>query len=196
MPTIAGELQTSTEDATQCEGLADFSCGDGRLIAEGAVNRIVAGCRNGKLGESTLRVTRELPQGALVGLAAIEWPGLLFRHPSLDGDAYADAAYIVVLSLAEDYRGGYRTKDGEPLSHVLMGDALRHIASESDGEIPPVQAIIDPNNGPSRALADHFGFIQPLVTKPDLWYVRPRGLPLEEPTGKGNAADEKGGEEG
>jgi hypothetical protein len=186
MPTIAGELQTSTEDATECEDLADFSCGDGRLSAEGAVNRIVTSCRNGKLPGVTLRVTREHPPGSLVGVAAVEWPGLVLRHPGLKGDAYADAAYIAVLSLTSAYRGSYRTKEGEPLSHILMGDALRHIASKSDGEIPPVQAIIDPGNGPSKALVEHFGFIQPLLTEPDLWYVRPRGLPLEEP------AEEKG----
>lgn len=181
MPSVVGELRTSTEDATQCEDLADFSCGDGRLTAEGAVNRIVASCRNGKLPDTALRVTREHPPGALVGLSAIEWPGLVLRHPELNGDAYADAAYIAVLSLAAAYRGGYETPAGEPLSHVLMKDALGHIASESGGEMPPVQAIIDPNNGPSRTLVEHFGFIKPLPTEPDLWYVRPRGLPVEEP---------------
>jgi hypothetical protein len=180
MPTVAGELRTSTEDATQCEDLADFSCGDGRLTAEGAVNRIVASCQNGKLPGATLRVTREYPPGALVGLSAIEWPGLVLRHPELNGDAYADAAYIAVLSLTEAYRGSCQTPAGEPLSHVLMKDALAHIASESGGEMPPVQAIIDPSNDPSRVLVEHFGFTKPLPTEPDLWYVRPRGLPLEE----------------
>ena len=114
-----------------------------------------------------------------MGLAVIEWPGLVLRHPSLGGDAYADAAYIAVLSLSRKYRGGYRTQKGEPLSHALMVDALRHIGSVADGEIPPVQAIIDPQNGPSRDLCEHFGFIQPFVTEPDLWYVRPRGLSIK-----------------
>jgi hypothetical protein len=182
MPTIAGKLQTSTEDAAECDELVDFSCGDGRLAAEGAVERIVAGCRAGKLQNVTFRVTREVPAGTLVGVTAIEWPGLVLRHPSLNGDAFADAAYIAVLSLSEAYRGGYRTKEGKPLSHVLMTDALRHIGSEIDGEMPPVQAIIDPQNRPSKALFEHFGFIQPIETEPDLWYVRPRGLPLEAPT--------------
>jgi hypothetical protein len=193
MPTIAGELQTSTEDATQCEDLADFSCGDGRLAAEGAVNRIVTSCRNGKLPGITFRVTREYPpeSGSLVGVSAVEWPGLVLRHPGLQGDAYADAAYIAVLSLASAYRGGYRTKEGEPLSHVLMDDALRYIATESEGEIPPVQAIIDPSNGPSRTLVERFGFIQPLPTEPDLWYVRPRGLPLGESEADDAKAEQK-----
>jgi hypothetical protein len=190
MPTVAGELRTSTEDATDCEDLAEFSCGDGRLAAEGAVNRIVAGCRNGKLPGATLRVTREHPPGALVGLSAIEWPGLVLRHPNLNGDAFADAAYIAVLSLAEAYRGSYETATGEPLSHVLMKDALGHIANKSGGEMPPVQAIIDPKNGPSRVLVEGFGFIKPLPTEPDLWYVRPRGLSLEE-SAEGKAGDEE-----
>lgn len=183
MPTIAGELQTCTEDATECDDLVDFSCGDGRLSAEAAVERIVAGCRSGGLPGVTLRATREVPPGTLVGITAIEWPGLVLRHPDFPGDAYADAAYIAVLTLSEQYRGGYRTQDGEPLSHALMADALRSIALAVDGEIPPVQAIVDPLNAPSRALCAHFGFIQPIVTEPDLWYVRPRGLPLGEPSG-------------
>lgn len=188
MPTIAGELQTCTEDATECGDLVNFSCGDGRLSAEAAVERIVAGCRSGKLPGATLRVTRETPQGMLVGITAIEWPGLVFRHPDFPGDAYVDAAYIVVLTLSEQYRGGYRTQGGEPLSHALMTDALRSIALAVDGEMPPVQAIVDPRNVPSRTLCEHFGFNQPIQTEPDLWYVRPRGLPLEESLGEGKEA--------
>lgn len=193
MPTIAGELLTSTEDATKCEDLVDFSCGDGRLPAEGAVERIVAGCRAGRLRDVIFRVTREAPPGTLVGVTAIEWPGLVLRHPSLNGDAFADAAYIVVLSLSAEYRGGYRTQRGEPLSHVLMTDALQHIGSEAEGQMPPVQAIIDPQNARSRALCERFGFIQPIVTEPDLWYLRPRGLPLEEPEGEEGAEGEEAG---
>jgi hypothetical protein len=191
MPTIAGELQTSTEDATGCDDLVDFSCGDGRLAAEGAVERIVAGCRAGKLPNVTFRVTREVPPGTLVGVAAIEWPGLVLRHPSLNGDAFADAAYIAVLSLNEAYRGGYQTNEGKPLSHVLMTDALRHIGLKADSQMPPVQAIIDPRNRPSLALCEHFGFIQPIETEPDLWYVRPRGLPLEGPRDGTEAGNEE-----
>lgn len=191
MPTIAGELQTCTEDATECGDLVDFSCGDGRLSAEAAVERIVAGCKSGKLPGVTLRVTRETPPGMLVGITAIEWPGLVLRHPDFPGDAYADAAYIAVLALSEQYRGGYRTQDGEPLSHALMADALRFIASAVDGEMPPVQAIIDSRNVPSRTLCEHFGFIQPIVTEPDLWYVRPRGLSPEEPSSEGKKAEDE-----
>lgn len=142
--------------------------------------------------DATLRVTREMPQRALVGVTAIERPGLVLRHPSLNGNAFADAAYIAVLSLAEEYRGGYRSKDDEPLSHILMKDALRYIGAKTEGEIPPVQAIIDPQNVPSRSLCEHFGFIQPIVTEPDLWYVRPRGLPLDKgPDDVKDADDEK-----
>jgi hypothetical protein len=63
-----------------------------------------------------------------------------------------------------------------------MKDALDYIDSDTASEMPPVQAIIDPQNAPSRSLCEHFGFIQPIMTEPDLWYVRPRGLPLEEPS--------------
>jgi hypothetical protein len=181
MPTIEGELRTSTEAATECDDLDGFTCGDGRLVAEAAVGRIVNGCRKGKLPNATLRVTREMPAGALVGLAAIEWPGLVLRHPALNGDAFSDSAYIAVLSLAKEYRGGYETPGGEPVSHVLMRDALKHIAAKAEGEIPPVQAIIDPNNAPSQNLCEEFGFVRPIETEPDLWYMRPRGLPVEGP---------------
>jgi hypothetical protein len=184
MPTIAGELSTSTEDATECADLAEFSCGDGHLAAEGVVERIISACRTGEKEVVTFRVTREMPPGHLVGLAAIDWPGLVYRSPAFPRDAFEDAAYIAVISLAARYRGGYTTADGKPLSHVLLADALEHISADSESEeMPPVQAIIEPANVRSRALFEHFGFIQPVVTSPDLWYLRPRGLPLGEPEG-------------
>lgn len=183
MPEIAGELHSSSEDATECSELESFSCGDGRLpSAEGAVQRIVAKHRGGGVKGTTFRVTREYPAGSLVGVAAIEWPGLIYRHPSFPTAAFADAALIDVLSLAEAYRGGFRSASGERLGDVLMRDALQFIESESEEQlIVPVQAIISPENLPSQALATRFGFKKPFDTEPDLWYLRPRGLPIAPP---------------
>lgn len=42
MPIIAGELQTDTENATDCADLATFSCGDKRHSYEDTVERIIA----------------------------------------------------------------------------------------------------------------------------------------------------------
>jgi hypothetical protein len=179
MPTIAGELRTSTEDATQVEDLAEFSCGDGRLAAERTVENIVAAYHSGRQ-QATLRVTREVPDGALVGVVAIEWKGAVLRNPLFPVDAYSDAAYIAVLTLSGQYRGGYTTQDGASLSHALLLDALQHIADVNDGSMPPVQAIIEAANAPSRALFESFGFTQPIVTSPDLLYIRPRALPIQE----------------
>jgi hypothetical protein len=178
MPTIAGELETCTEDATNCDDLVDFSCGDGRLPAEQTVEKIVAAYRSGRQS-ATLRVTREMPCRTLVGLTAIEWKGPVLRNPRFPMDGYGDAAYIAVLTLSEQYRGGYRSKGGTPLSRVLLIDALHHIADRNGGAVPPVQAIIESANAPSRALFESLGFEQPVVTSPDLLYVRPRGLPIE-----------------
>ena len=178
MPTIAGELRTCTEDATQCGDLVDFSCGDGRLVAERTVERIVASLRSDRRRNATVRITREVPGGALVGLVAIEWPGIKVRHADFPSDAYSDAAYIAVITLSNAFRGGYVSQAGQPLGEVLLEGALGFIASRNDGDIPPVQAIIEEENKPSRDLFERYGFEQPIVTNPDLWYVRPRGLSL------------------
>lgn len=178
MPTIAGELRTSTEDASECDELTGFSCGDGRLAAEATVERIVAAYCSGEQN-ATLRVTREMPEETLVGVVAIEWKGPVLRNPLFPVDAFGDAAYIAVLTLSEHYRGGYKTQESTPLGRALLLDALRHISEVTDGAIPPVQAIIEAANAPSRALFESFGFKQPIITSPDLLYIRPRGLPIE-----------------
>jgi ribosomal protein S18 acetylase RimI-like enzyme len=180
MPEIAGELQTCTESTDECTELAEFSCGDGRHPAEAAVERIVADHCGNKRSDISLLVTREMPSKALVGLAIIHWKGLVLEHPSFDDDGYEDATYIAVLALSAQYRGGYTLPDGTPLSSILLREALRHIAEEAEGEIPPVQAVIEPSNGLSRALVESFGFVQPIETSPDLLYVRPRGLTVED----------------
>lgn len=179
MPEIAGELQTCTESTDECIELAEFSCGDGRHPAEAAVERIVADHCGNKRSDISLLVTREMPSKALVGLTIIHWKGLVLEHPSFDEDAYEDAVYIAVLALSAQYRGGYTLPDGTPLSSILLREALCHLAEGTENEIPPVQAVIEPSNGLSRALVESFGFVQPIETSPDLLYVRPRGLAVE-----------------
>lgn len=180
MPEIAGELQTCTETTDECTELAEFSCGDGRHSAEAAVERIVADHCGNKRSDITLLATRETPSKALVGLTILHAEGLVLEHPSFEDGAYKDAVYIAVISLSAQYRGGYTLPDGTPLSSVLLREALRHIAEEAEGEIPPVQAVIEPGNGLSRTLFESFGFEQPIETTPDLLYVRPRGLAIED----------------
>ncbi len=176
MPTIEGELQTRTEDAERCAELSHFSCGDGRLDAEGVVESIVAEHHAGEHPLATLRVTRLLPSGSLVGLTAIEWKGVHFEHPLFPMAAYRDAAYVAVIALSAQYRGGYTSCDGLSLSDVLLIDVLRHICLSRNGTMPPVQALIAPDNWPSRNLFARYGFVQPIVTEPDLLYIRPRNL--------------------
>jgi ribosomal protein S18 acetylase RimI-like enzyme len=180
MPEIAGELQTCTETTGECAELAEFSCGDGRHPAEAAVERIIADHCGNKRSDISLLVTREMPSNALVGLTIVHSKGLILEHPSFEGDAYKDAVYIAAVALSAQYRGGYTLPDGTPLSSVLLREALRHIAEEAEAEIPPVQAVIEPGNGLSRTLFESFGFVQPIETSPDLLYVRPRGLAVED----------------
>jgi len=179
MPTIAGELQTRTEDPTACDGLSDFRCGDGRLKAEAAVEDIVAEYRSGEDLSVITRVTREFPSGAIVGVAGIKRRGLRLRHPRLREDAYRDAALIEVVALSAPYRG-HATSNGQPLSQLVLTDALSHIASISDEGIPPIQAVISPENRPSIAMVETHSFVMlDPPTLPDRLYVRPRDLRIE-----------------
>lgn len=180
MPTLAGELQTHTEDAASCVGLPDFRCGDGRLRAEAAVEEIIEEYRSGEDLSVVTRVTRELPSGAIVGIAGIKRRGLRLRHPRLQEDAYQDAALMEVVALNAPYRGRYETRAGQPLSQFILVDALNHVASFSDGGIPPVQAVISPENLPSQAMAEAQGFVMlDPPTMPDRLYVRPRNLKID-----------------
>jgi len=190
MPTIAGELQTRTEDATACAGLSDFRCGDGRMGVEATVDEIIADYISGEDLSVTTRITREVASRAIVGIAGIKRRGIRLRHPRLEEDAYRDAALIEVLALNAPYRGGYVARDGQPLSQMILTDALRYIASLFEGRTPPVQAVISPENRPSRSMVEAQGFVmlEP-PTMPDLLYVRPRDLPIADPArviGKGD----------
>lgn len=177
MPVIAGELRTSTEGAADCSGLDEFSCGDGRIDAEETVEDIVGDYAGGLNSFVTLRVTRELPKGDLVGVAGIEDGGVGYDHPLFQMDDWKDPVYLAVLTLSAAYRGRFVTQDGTPLSHVLMRDALEFLSSQNGGVVPSVQAVIAQENAPSRILAQAFGF-EMIPTLGNLLYVRPKGLPL------------------
>jgi hypothetical protein len=183
MPAIAGELRTSTEDAAVCPGLADFSCGDGRIKAEKTVDGIVEDYANGLIASVTLRVTREYPSKRLVGVVGIEDGGVGYDHPLFQMEDWTDPVYLAVITLSASYRGSYVSRDGVPLSRVLMRDALEFLASREGGVVPSVQAVIAKENSPSRALAQFFGF-EMIPTAGDLLYVRPKGLPIRSETGK------------
>jgi len=184
MPIIEGTLQTDTEVAAECADLAAFSCGDGRLpAAEDDVNAIVAELHGGDYPDAVLRVTREMPVGTLVGIAAIEpRKGPIIDHPVIPEKDNEDAAYVVVLTLSGGYRGSYTCKDGRPLSEVLVLEALRYLVTENDGAIPPVQAVIARANTPSREMVERYGFVNPIETIGDRFYIRARNLPLPSGT--------------
>ncbi len=173
MPIIEGELQTSSEDTAGCADLDAFSCGDKRHSYEETVERIVAYHHARAQHPSvTLRVTWELPARTLVGLCVILWKyGPKMEHPLLDGPEYQDAAYIDVITLSDRYRGGFTCPDGTPVSDFVLIEALRHI-EDHEGAMPIVQAVIERANTPSQELFARYGFRQPIVTEPDLLYVR------------------------
>ncbi len=182
MPRLKGELQTTIEDPTTCEGLADFVCGDGTQHAEDVVEAIVRQIRAGERPSATFLVTRVLPSGALVGISAIQWRGVVVEHPDFPSDAYQDAAYIAVLSLHKSYRcRGERWTccRGRPLSEVLLREALTHIAlTAGTSFIPPVQAFVDPNNDPCLDLIRDHGFEVQMEWPEELLLIRGRDLPL------------------
>jgi hypothetical protein len=180
MPAIEGELRTFTKDKDRCGvDLAGFTCGDGRIGAEQTVDRIVRSYAAGQNSVPTLRLTREFPEGKLVGLVAIEDGGVGYAHPLFEMPDWKDPVYIALLTLSSDYRGGYAAQDGTPLSHLLLRDlrdALKFVAAR-DGAIPPMQAVIAPENRLSRRLFEEHGF-EMIPTAPDLLYIRPRDLAI------------------
>jgi hypothetical protein len=178
MPAIDGDLVTATEDVVGCGDLDGFSCGDGRIDAEAEVDGIVEDYVNDLLPDAIVRVTREQPSNRVVGLTAVEYRGVEYEHPLFEMDDWKGSVYLAVLTLAVGFRGSYVSKDGVPLSHVLMKDILNFLATRNDGVIPPVEAAIARDNGPSLALARHFGF-NPIPTLGYALYMRPRGLAIQ-----------------
>lgn len=173
MPLIEGELVTSTESAEECLELASFSCGDKRHPHEATVERIIGYFRDGEIQGAAMRVTREAPSGTLVGLSILRFKaGPIIRHRLIREAQYESATYVHVIALSADYRGDFRcTSDAVQLSDFLIAETLRYI-SEHEGEMPVVQALIEPSNERSREMCFRNGFEQPFVTSPDLLYVR------------------------
>lgn len=172
MPVIEGELVTRTESVGECLELASFSCGDKRHRHEETVERIVGHFREGRIAGATLRVTREMPSAALVGLSILELrAGPYIRHRLISEDEYRDATYAHVVALSAQYRGGYTCLDGIPVSDFIVAEMLRYIRRR-EGTMPVVQALIEPDNELSREMCFRNGFEQPFVTSPDLLYVR------------------------
>lgn len=178
MPTIPGELRTAVEDPTTCAELADLTCGDARLHAEDVVEQIIGILHRGEWPSATMLVTREMPSGTMVGLSAIRWEPISVQSPDFPADAYQDAVYLAVLTLTERFRGRYTSRDGQPLSEVLANEAYCHIAAARSGEMPPVQAIVDFDNGPSLALTRTQGFEVHMTFEDtrELLLVRPHDL--------------------
>jgi hypothetical protein len=178
MPTISGELITAVEDPTACAELAELACGDARLHAEEVVEQIIGILRRGEWPSATTLVTREMPSGTIVGLSVIRWEPISIQSPDFPADAYPDAVYLAVLTLAERFRGRYTSRDGQPLSEVLANEAYCHIASVRTGEMPPIQAFVDFDNAPSLELTRKQGFEVHMEFDDtrELLLVRPRGL--------------------
>jgi hypothetical protein len=178
MPTISGELETAVEDPTTCAELVDFTCGDARRHAEDVVEQIIEQLRMGERPEATMLATREVRTGTLVGVSASEPNPILVESAQFPMSAYQDAIYLAVITLTEGRRGRYTSADGQPLSEVLLNEALCEIASAYSDEMPPVQAWVDPENAPSLDMAMAHGFEVQLEEPHELLLVRPRGLGL------------------
>jgi hypothetical protein len=176
MPTISGELHTAVEDPRMCAELADFTCGDARRHAEEVVEQIIGILHRGEWPSATMLVTREMPSGRMVGLSAIRWEPVRVQHPSFPEDAYQDAVYLAVLTLCEDFRGRYTSREGQPLSEVIANEAYCHITSLRPDYMPPIQAWVDPDNTPSLDLSKAEGFEIHVEWPNELLLVRPRGL--------------------
>jgi hypothetical protein len=176
MPRMEGDLETQTE--IECADLIGFSCGDGRLGAvEDEVDELVNDIYAGQFPDAVLRVTREMPAGMLVGIAAVESN----KGPQIEQipvEENRDAAFIVVVALSNKYRGRKTSKQGQSLSGILIFDALRYLAEANGGTVPPIQGVIGNSNMPSRELAAQYGFECVLSGIGASFYVRPRGHPL------------------
>jgi hypothetical protein len=186
MPTVAGDLVSCTEVATNCADLPGFRCGPGTLFpkAEKEVDDIIALACDPTAPERknmTLRVTREVPPGAIVGVAGLERGPLAIQHPKYRPHAYKDAAYVATIGLSEHYRDAedpFRTRDGDRLGDVLMVDLLRYVKKNWRGGMPWCLALVDPDNGPSRDLFERHDFELFLPLPADSLFRRPKNLKL------------------
>lgn len=148
-----GDLRTRIEDATGCGELDGFTCGDGHLRAERVIDEIFAAAHAGSWPRSTLRVTRDMRSGALVGACLIAPGPIPVKHPRLTAHAYRNAPYIAGIGLFKEHRG--RTRGDH-----LLRDALEHIKRTTRGGMPRVLALIAPDNEPALKLFQRHGFEQ------------------------------------
>ncbi|HEX3909898.1 MAG TPA: hypothetical protein VHW67_04250 [Solirubrobacteraceae bacterium] len=135
-----------------------------------------------------LRVTREEPPGAVVGVAGLESGGLAIQHPKYTPHAYKDAQYVAVIGLSEPYRSldpddPFTSKEGERLGDVLMLDLLRYVKKNTRGGMPWILALVNPDNGPSCALFERHGFEQFIRfgVGSDALFRRPKNLKVPRP---------------
>jgi hypothetical protein len=184
MPTLAGDLVSRTEDATSCADLKSFRCGTGTIFpkAEKEVDDIIANACNLNVPERKnmiVRVTREVPPSAIVGVSGLEQGGIAFPHPKFTPHAYKDAAYVAVIGLSEHYRDDqdpFRTREGGRLGDVVLHDLLLHVKKTWRGGMPWVLALVDPDNESSRDLFERHDFRLFLESTPDSLFRRPKNL--------------------
>src|SRR5271167_1800727 len=121
-PALTGDLVAGLVNPTTCVDLLGFRCGPGTTFprAEKEVNNLIAQCCARTVGREkvSIRVTREVPPGTLVGVTGLERGSPNIQHPKFRGHFYNGAAYVAVIALSERYRDDkdpYRTKEGERL---------------------------------------------------------------------------------
>jgi hypothetical protein len=195
MPTLTGDFVARTEDATKCADLHSFKCGPGTIFpkAEKEVDNIVSVCCAGvpPRQNTIIRVTREEPPGAIVGVTGLERGGLTIQHPKYTPHAYKDAAYVAVIGLSEHYRDdqdSFRTKYGGRLGDFLLHDLLLHVKKTWRGGMPWVLALVDPANNASRLLFERHDFELFIDLGPgsDALFRRPKNLKVPPLDGVGN----------
>jgi ribosomal protein S18 acetylase RimI-like enzyme len=96
-----------------------------------------------------LRIAEDPANGALIGVCA--------THARTIGED-PDAAYVLVIGVNAPFRG-FRTAAGIGMGDVLLLDALAQIRERWGGDVmPPVWALIAPENARSHALFERHGF--------------------------------------
>jgi ribosomal protein S18 acetylase RimI-like enzyme len=185
MPILAGDLVPGTEDATCCADLKNFKCGPGTISpkAESEVDNIVAAACDLNAAERKnmiMRVTREVPPGAVVGVAGLERGDFVFPHPKFTAP-YKDAAYVAVIGISEQYRDDkdpFRTKDDGRLGDFLLHDLLMHVKANWRGGMPWVFVAVNPDNDSSVSLFERhdFEYMFRLAPNGDAMFRRPKNL--------------------
>ena len=169
MPTLAEIPRVEFVAPADCPPLATFSCGSSSPW-EDEVDEIFRGLSSHP--EPLVRVAYDSSTGDLIGAGFYEARSPVGHMPGRDDDA----AYIVALSLTEQYRG-WDTPEGTPIGDFLLEDLLVRIRAEWEDEMPAVWAIVAKKNALCIRLMDTHGFSNvPAEGLYDMWY-RQRGLP-------------------